>query len=284
MQILSEERKNAIQLSWLSFLEAVYAFAPWQRVVLVGCVVALVPGYWLLRVGARAAYGWNYQKYHITARPAFQNPEPLQVSAPSILPVRNGSYTAYAKVVNPNLRISATQFVYTATFYTTSRTQIYQTSGQAYVGPGAEVWVVLPAFASPETPVTGTIEVASVVWQQKFSVPEVLLSAPDPIRFGEAGGVRLEGVLVNGSSYTLGSARLVVMVEDRAGRVIGVGDRTEFTLLPRERRGYVASIPGIALEQIGRVVTVAYTNASDLSNIQVEAVGNVLQDDRPTVR
>ncbi len=284
MQILNDERKNALQLAWLSFLEAVYTFAPWQRLVLVACIVALVPGYWLVRVGTRAVYGWAYQQYAVEPRPAFQDPQPLQVSAPTILPVRNGSFMAYAEVVNPNLKLSATRFVYTATFYTSSRTQIYQTAGEAYVAPGGRVWVVVPAFSPEETPVTGTMELSALTWQQKFSVPEVVLSAPDPIRYGEAGGVRLEGVLVNASSYKLGSARVVVLVEDRSGRVIGVADRTEFSVLPRERRGYVVNIPGIQLETIGRVVAVPYTNTTDLSNIQVQTEQGVLQDDRPRTR
>lgn len=284
MQLLNDERKNALQLAWLSFLEAVYAFAPWQRLVLVVCIVALVPGYWLVRVGTRAVYGWVYQKYEVTPRPAFENPAPLQVTAPALLPVRNGSFMAYAEVTNPNLKLSATRFVYTATFYTTSRTQIYQTAGEGYVGPGGKAWVVVPAFSPAETPVTGTLEIGTVSWQQKFTLPEVALSAPDPIRYGEVGGVRLEGTVVNTSSYKLGSARVVVMVEDRSGRVIGVADRTEFSLLPRERRGYVVTIPGIQLDAIGRVVTVPYTNVSDRSNIQVQTEQGVLQDDRPQVR
>ncbi|MBP9686225.1 MAG: hypothetical protein KBD66_00290 [Candidatus Doudnabacteria bacterium] len=284
MQILSEERKNTLQLAWLSFLEAVYAFAPWQRILLVACVVALVPGYWLFRVGVRYVYGWGYQKYHVAARPAFLDPQPLQAAVLTILPVRNAGFMAYAKVSNSNLRISATQFIYTVTFYTAERTSIYQTSGQSYVGPGGEVWVVVPLFTPTETPVTGVLEITNVSWQQKFTIPEVLLTAPDPIRFAEAGGVRLEGVLVNGSSYKLGSARVVVLVEDTNGRVIGVADRAEFSLLPRERRGYVVHIPGVELDGIGRVITVPYTNTSDLSNIQIEANSEVRQDDRPQVR
>lgn len=284
MQLLNDEQKNTIQLAWLSVLEALYTFAPWQRLVLVGCIVMLVPGYWLVRVGTRIAYGMVYKKYQITARPAFEHPQALQAGALTILPVRTGSYVAYAKVSNPNLKIAATQFVYTAVLYTAQGTQAYHASGQAFVAPAGDVWVVLPAFTPAEVPTSGALEIAAVTWQQKFSLPDVPLAAPDPVRFSEEGGVRLEGVVVNNSPYRLGSVRVVLLVQNRAGAVVGVADRTEFSVVPREQRGYVVRIPGVRLEDVARVVAVPYTNTSDLSNIQVANGGAVQQDDRPAAR
>ena len=269
MQILKEETKNNIQLVWLTVLEGVYSFAVWQRMLVVGCIVLLLPAYWLVRVGTTYAYGLYYARHEVESRPAFQDPQPLVASPATVLPARTGGYVAYAKVSNPNLAVSATQFVFSVSFYSADKKQVYQTSGQSYVAAGKDAYVTVPLFSTTEVPSTGTVTIGATRWQKKFFVPEVVVTTSDPARFAEADGVRLEGFLTNTSAYKLGAARVVFLVEDASGRVIAVADRTEFSLLPRERRAYVISLPGQQLGSIARVVPFVYTNVTDISNIQV---------------
>lgn len=268
MQLLSDENKDSMRLAWLSTLEALYTFAPWQRVILVFGLVMIIPAYWIFRVGTRSLYDYNYKSYELVAKPAFTDPKAAQVGAVSMLPVGGGGYSAYAKVSNPNLKLSGTQAVYTARFFNSGNKQVYQTSGQFYLAPGKDTYIVVPRFQSTEVPTRGEVEVGNVRWQQKFQVPEISLSTPAPILFAENGGTRLEGIVVNNSPYKLGAVHIVVFLYDSAHKVIAVSDRSEFTLLPRERRAYVLHFSGVTPDQVAKAEPTPETNAADVSNIQ----------------
>lgn len=229
----------------------------------------IIPAYWIFRTGTKAVLGQVYKKYEVVARPAFTNPLPLNMGAVTVLPAAGGGFTAYAKVTNPNAKLSGTTASFQARFANSAGQQVYQTSGQFYIGPGGETYIVVPRFLSSEQVRSGAFEVTNVRWQQKFSVPVVGLSAPAPIVFAEKDGARLEGTLINNSPYKLSSARLVVFLYAADGTVVSVGERAEFTVLPQERRAYVLRFPGVEPGSFARAVPVVVeTNTSDVSNIQ----------------
>lgn len=268
MNLFSPETKDNLRLGWLSMQEALYTFAPWQRVVLVFGIIMIIPAYWIFRVGAKTIYSQSYKKYHVAATPSFTDPQPLQLGAVAILPVTGGGYTAYAKVANPNLKLSGTFARYVAKFTGQTGQQVYQTNGQFYVSPGKETYIIIPRFAPAEPVVAGTLEIADVKWQQKFQVPEINLSVPAPTAFEEPGGTRIEGIVVNNSPYKIGAVRIVVFLYDAAGKVVGVSDRSEFTVLPRERRAYVLQFKGVSPEDFSKIAAFPETNAADVANVQ----------------
>lgn len=281
MQLFSQETKDNLHLAWLSLVEALYTFAPWQRVVLVLGIVMIVPAYWIFRIGTTAAYGYAYKKQAVTARPSFTNAKDLQVGVPVVLPVAGGGYIAYAKVVNPNLTLSATQATYSVKFFSQNGQQAYQTSGQFYVLPGKDTYVVVPLFRTSVPPVTGKIEITSSTFQQKFQTPEVSLTAPAPVSFPEKEGVRLEGVVINNSPYKLSAVHIVMFLYDASNRVIAVSDRSEFAVQPRERRAYVLHFPGLTTDSYASAIPIAETNTADVANIQSLDNSLQLQDIKP---
>lgn len=281
MAFPSDETKDNLHLVWLSLVEALYTFAPWQRVVLVVGIIMIIPAYWIFRVGATSAYGYAYKKSALIARPSFTDAKDLQAGPVVVLPVAGGGYIAYAKVVNPNLKVSATQATYSAKFFGQNGEQVYQTSGQLYILPGKDTYVVVPRFNSPAATVSGKLEITSVKFQQKFQIPEVSLTAPTPTVFTEKEGVRLEGVVINNSPYKLAAVHIVFFLYDANNKVVAVSDRSEFTVQPRERRAYVIHFPGIAQSDFVRAVPVAETNTADVANIQSLDNSLQLQDIKP---
>lgn len=281
MAFPSDETKDNLHLAWLSLVESLYTFAPWQRVVLVLGIIMIIPAYWIFRVGTSSLYGYSYKKSALIATPSFTNPLDLQAGPVVVLPVKGGGYIAYAKIANPNLKLSATQATYSAKFMSQNGQQAYQTSGQFYILPGKDTYVVVPRFNSPAPVATGSVEITSVKFQQKSQIPEVTLTAPAPTTFSEKEGVRLEGVVINNSPYKLSAVHIVFFLYDANNKVVAVTDRSEFTVQPRERRAYVLHFPGITERDFVRVVPVVETNTADVANIQSLDNSLQLQDIKP---
>ncbi len=281
MQLFSDETEDNLRLAWLSLVEALYTFAPWQRVVLVLGIIMIIPAYWIFRVGATSVYGYSYNKKALIATPSFTDAKDLQVGPVVVLPVTGGGYMAYAKVMNPNLKLSATQATYTAKFFSQNGQRAYQTSGQLYVLPGKDTYVVVPRFNSAAPATTGKVEITSVRFQQKYQTPEVSITTPTPTVFPEKEGVRLEGVVINNSPYKLSAVHIVFFLYDANNKVVAVSDRSEFTVQPRERRAYVIHFPGVTQDDFVRAVPIAETNTADVANIQTLDNSLQLQDIKP---
>ncbi len=267
MAFPSEETKNSIRLSWLSLLEGLNSFEPWQRVLLIGGIILIIPSYWFMRLGTKTAYDHIYKKYQVAPHGAFQNPQALLISTPTVLAV-SGGYMAYAKVTNPNLSLSASNVPYTAKFYNANGQQVRVSSGQFYIMPGKDTYIIVPKFLSSEKINSATVETTEVKWQQKFSLPTVAFSAPSPTIYEDKDGLRFEGVVTNESSYQLGAVHIVLFLYDAQGQVVALGDRLEYKLTSHERRAYVLRFPGLARSSVARALPMVETNTADVSNIQ----------------
>ncbi len=267
MAIQTSEIKDNLRLAWLSLLEALYTFSPWQRLVLVSGLFLVIFGFLIFKFGAKIAYNSSYKKYELSAKPAFVDPLAPTVEQTSILALLDNRYIAYTKIVNNSLYLSGNG-VYRAVFRGESGRQVYETTGSFYILPGSDAFVVVPSFRSAEVPVTGQITIQDITWQKKFVIPDVSLGTPAPIKFSEGSGTRLEGLVINNSPYKLGRVRVVVFVYNQQNQVIGISDYSAFSVVPAERRAYVLHFPGLPLSDIYRVVPMAETNSADVSNIQ----------------
>lgn len=273
MALLSEDTKDNLRLVWVSIMEGLYTFSPIQRVILIGAVVFIIPGYWLFRVGAKAGYAHAYKKYEVTATPSFVNPANLSLGRVAVLPV-SGGYMGYAKVTNPNLEISATHARYKVRFLNSRGTQMYETTGTLYVPAAKDTTIVFPRFTTTDAVASAQLEVTNVQWQKKLALPKVDLNAPAPVPFEEAGGVRLEGVVTNNTGFKIGAVRVVVFVYNEHDEIVAVSERVESDLASRQRRAYVLHFPGMTKSQFNRIVPIVDTNTADSGNINLGDVPN----------
>lgn len=269
MENPTSDIKNTLKLSWLSFLEALYSLSPFQRLLAIGAIVFIVPGFWLARVGSDTVFTYIYNGRLVEATPSFQSPVPLRVGQMSILPI-SGGFTAYAEVSNPNFELSATKASYVVNFYDTAGQKVLDKVGQTWVEKGGQTTVVIPRFSSGSTVTRGELVFSSIKWQKRLQTPAIKLSAPEPVVTETATGIKLEGQIINNSSFTLGSARVVVFVYNSQNRPLAVAERFEFTLKPSERRAYVLNFAGISKTDTFRVVATADTNVSDVVNVGVD--------------
>lgn len=267
MAVTITEIKDNMRLAWLSLLEALYTFSPWQRLVLVCGLFLVFFGFFIFKFGSRIAYNYSYKKYELVTKSAFRDPVASTVDTTTILPLLDDRYIAYAKIANNNLYLSGSG-TYRAVFRASNGRQVYETTGSFYLLPGLATFVVVPSFRAVETPVTGEISIQDATWQKKFVLPDVRLSTPAPIKFAEGSGMRLEGLVINNSPYRLGRVRVVVFVYNQSSQVIGVSDYSVLSVNPSERRAYVVHFPTVSPNAVYRVVPMAETNTADVGNIQ----------------
>jgi hypothetical protein len=272
MSLLSEEQKSNIKLVWFNILQALYNFPPIQRVLLVFGILALIPGYWLTRVAAKTYYNWDYGKRAVAAHRSFENPRQLTVDTTDIFTLDDGRYVAYAKITNPNLDLAGYVIPYTVAVNNSKKERMYRTSGQTYVLPGESQYITTSAFQSPSEPVEVVVEFGDVHWQKRLAIPQVRLATPAVTFSDAAGGLQLEGSVVNNSPYELASVRLTFLLYDTSGKIIGVTQRDELSVRPNTRRTFPQMWPaGILAREVSKVTPIASTNSLDAKNLNVEA-------------
>lgn len=274
MAFPSEEFRYNMKLAWLSFVQAVYSFPPLQRVVLVFGIIALIPGYWAARLVADSYYSQSFARSNITAHPSFTSTLPLQASRVTTLPIGEKSFMGYSQITNPNLDLSVSSGTFTFTFKNKKQETLYTSSGKFYLLPGQEQYIVSPRFTPPEVVDSATLEVSQLHFQKRFDIPKISLATPAVTITDLAGpvaGVRLEGAVSNESPYVLGAVRLTFLLYGPSNKLIGVVQRDEFTVRPKERRTFPQEWPGLKKSDIVKVDPVATTNALDISNLQVDS-------------
>lgn len=279
MDILPTSSKDTVKYGWLSFLEGLYSLSPLQRLLVVGGLVLLIPGFFLVRFVTATAFGFYYENKTAYATTSFTSVSDLQVGTFTLLPVLGG-YTAYVEVSNPNFEISASKASYVVTFFDEAGRKVLDKTGVTWIEKSGKRTVVIPRFSVGGNIARAGLKFTDIKWQKKVEIPEVALAAPDPVVFeNQGGGMRLEGQVQNLSPYDLGSARVVTFLYNSQKQLVGVSERYEFSLRPGERRAYVLNFPDLKSFDIFRVVTAADTNALDPNNVTANVSGLQLNRD-----
>lgn len=269
--MLPDETKYNIKLLWFNVLQGLYRFPPVQRIILVFGLLALLPGYWAVRLAANTYYSWTYNKQVPAAHASFANPIPLEFSAVRFFPLLSGQYIAYAEVENKNLDLAVFSATYTVAVTNASGQQMYATTAKTFLLPGEKQYVITPAFTSPEAPTAGSVTVSDVHFQKRLAIPEVRLLTPAVSYRDAVNGLEIEGSVVNQSPFTLGKVRLTFLLYDRQNNVVGLIQREESTLRPNTRRTFPQIWPGnVTARDISRIEAVASTNVLDAGNLGIE--------------
>ena len=272
MALLNDETKYNIKLVWSTIIQSFYGFPPLQRVVLIFAIVAILPAYWIARIGAGAYYSHAYKKTEVVARRSFESAQALVVSSVKIISLNDGSYVAYAKVSNPNLDLALYNGFYKFNFSNKKGEQVYSSQGQLYLLPGQDQYLLAARFTPPDQVFSGSLQITEMHWQKRFEIPKVSLVTPAAILVDspDTTGVKIEGSVINQSPYELGVIKVTFLLKDRTGAVVGIVQREEKTVRPKERRAFPQDWPGHYKAEIVSVETLATTNALDSGNLRVD--------------
>ena len=255
-------------------LKTTVQFLPtWQRVLLYGFLVLLIPGTVALRYGSEIYFSKAYSREALTAHPSYEDPSSLQQSKVTIVHNVNGTSSAYAMITNDNLDLAVENLPYKFTFYNDSGEEVGTSTGKLYILPNQKKWLVASKVQSIQPIASGKLSIEKPNWQKRLTVPEIELKMAEPYVYEQVNPLATvtEGAVVNNSPYTLKQVSLVFVLYDANNKVIGIVSREEFPLEPYERRAYKIQWPGIYQNDVKRVGLEAYTNSLDPDNISVVA-------------
>lgn len=259
----------AIQDGLFKFKQWFTGLPKWEQTLLVTLLILLIPGVIALRYGTELYYTKSLNKYSLAAHPAFDAPEPIQVSSAKIVQNFNGTVSAYAEVTNRNLDLAAESLKYTFHFLNAKEEEITQASGETYLLPDEKKWIVISRVQSLQNISSATVQVEQPTWQKKLQLPEVALRMSEPYVYEEVNplATTAEGSVVNNSPYNLKQVTLQLILYDKNNKVLAVTTREEYTVKAFERRAYKLQWPGIYKSSVDRIELQAYTNTLDPNNL-----------------
>jgi hypothetical protein len=150
---------------------------------------------------------------------AVAGPEALRGRAVQVFGAESGRAVLLARVVNPNADFAADPFSYSFVVHgkegrvvetTTRKTEVIHASEQEYLFE-SEVSTPEPSIGDVELTLSGTM------WRRASEVPRPQLSASQVVTDAGENGVRVRGVVENGSPFAARTVRVVALLFDQWG-------------------------------------------------------------------
>lgn len=117
---------------------------------LVVTIIAVVPGYYLLKAGFVSLVMSAYDKPELINSVVIR--QPLEVTGKGIFDLGNRAYSGYVKIRNIEYDWGVPKQSYTAEFKTTGGTIITKVEGSTFILPSSEKLIVFSRFSADRTP------------------------------------------------------------------------------------------------------------------------------------
>ena len=281
MSMLKQKLEIEVEEAELAAQKTLSSFPKIARWFLILGILAILPVYFTAKKISYNIWAKRYAQGQLTAKPSFANPLPPKASAVSLTTMGSGVYGAAVELANQNLELSASNISYAFNFYNSQKQLLYTYAGHAFLLPDEKKYVVLPRFTATEAIAYTEFQIdPNITWQKRLNIPEVKILTGVPNSYHEFSprAFVLEGDFTNQSPYALKQIRLNFILLNRLGKIIGVSQRTEFTVAPFERRSYKQLWPNLFAEGLTEMKVVAETNVLDPENLSTPQAGNSASD------
>ena len=269
MAYLREKIELSAAEAQLRASEALSGYSPPQRNLLIFCLVAIVPAFFIAKYGAYYYYLNDLNKNLLIAHASFSVAAPPTVGKVYITKAAD-NYAAAIQLTNNNLDLSLEKQSYQFNFYNQAHEQVYTEPGKLFLLPGETKYVVVPKVNSTDPIVSAELQLpGSLHWQKRLSIPQVKLVANTPHLYNQSDPLAFvaEGDIYNDSPYRLLQIEISFLLYNSGGQVVAVSERTESDIKPFERRTYKQLWPGIYSTDVSRALVQAETDALDNQNI-----------------
>ncbi|MDB4940356.1 MAG: hypothetical protein JWO40_781 [Candidatus Doudnabacteria bacterium] len=246
-------------------------FSKFNRRAFFVLIILLIPIYFVAKFAVAEVYLNGFSKNEITAHQAIVQALPVQIVETKALTMVGDNYSAYALIKNPNQDLSTKELKYKFIFLDAAGKELGSDSDKTYLLGGEQKYLILPNIHLKQQPDQVQVEITDPVWKRRFSIPNILIKAgipqyqdqTDPI------GFTLQSNISNQSNSTIGAVRISAVVFDKNNKIIGVNQRTENTLAPKEVRDYKMFWPiPLATQVSGTPRIIIETNVLDPENIK----------------
>ncbi len=273
VQVNVQEAVLGVQEKSFSFLNEFGNLPVWKQRVILAIAILIIPVYLIARLGTEQYLSSKYGRMALSEHSAFTAELPPSIGKMTVIHNPNNSYSAVVTVTNPNIELSANDITYTANFTNSSGATVNTSKGTLYLLPNEKKYVVFPNINVGSGNVSaGTIKLDNINWQKKLSIADVKLRAAEPILSDQSNPLTFvaQVSIINDSPYQIASARIVFLLYDDNGQIIGVSQRDENKLVPFGRRSFNQLWPGLYKDQVKKVQIIPTTNSLDPQNITID--------------
>lgn len=274
MDYLKEKIELSIAEGQLEAQRVFINFSPLQKVIVIFGLIAAIPGFIAIKAVVYHSSYASFKKAEVMAKPSFQNAQAPTIGPVTLIRNGDGSFGAAVQITNNNLSLSLEKFSATFIGFNANHQEIYRAPLEITLLPAQNKFVVITPIHSTQDITTATIDIPTTIpWQKRFSVPSVTIqpssvtvsSQTNPLTF------TAQGTVYNNSPYLLNKVEIAFLLRDINGKIIGVSQRSEFTVKPFERRAYVQIWPDMQSNAVAKVEVLPFTDTLDNTNISLPA-------------
>jgi len=288
MSLIKDKIELELEVAEYKAQQTLLNFPPVLRWVLIICLLAIIPGYFIAKKISYTYWSKTYAQYLIASKPSFTNPQNPVVGDTTILSLGKDVYGAATLITNPNLDLSLPETSYDFIFYNSKNEQIYKESEKLFLLPDQRKYIVVPRFASKD-PVTKTEMVFKdeLRWQKKTTIRNIKLTTIVERKFNQISPPAFitEGNYYNPTSFQISKIRLTFLVYNNANKLVAVSRRDDFSISPYERRSFKQLWPNLYIDdKNSKVVVMAETDVLNSANITTDspAPGSSSSLERPS--
>ncbi len=186
-----------------------------------------------------------------------------------IVPAGEGNYDVLAEIHNPNPLFGGKKVYYTVTMKDAGDAKLLTRSGQAFILPNANKYIVEVEWQTPQAPARVDVTIDKVEWVKftTFTAPQIVVRNQ---RFGliqsGPGYAEAFGLVSNDSSYDFHNVTINVILFDQRDVPIAVNKTVQNTLDAQTQREFRLTWPSAFPGTIVRSEMEAETNVFDSSN------------------
>ena len=259
-------------------LKAAKTFSSFPAVVkwaIVLLSIACIPAYFIAKTASEKIWLARYQAGSVKAKPSFSNPLAPQISGLQLGRPSAGTYSAWAKISNPNLDLSLDNAGFKFNFYNSQKQLIFsypddKSPEKFFLLPNQSKYLTVPRFSTAEPIAYPNLTFdQNLPWQKRLAIPKVDLIAPKPQirRQDSPKALIVEGYFVNNSPYGLKRVTLTFKLLDAQNKIIDVTRGAAFTVAPFERRAYNQPWPELSAAGADHAEVTADTDTLDPGNL-----------------
>ena len=180
-------------------------------------VVAVVPSYFLFKLGFVALAMSNYKAPQIVYSIAVK--EPLQLMDEQILQLSNNTYLGYFKIKNINFEWGVNSQAYTVEFRTNGGTVLSKTQATTFVLPSSEKIVVVPRFTADQRPDQIMVTLGETDFTRKPAI-EVNLTQERVVLQNNPDGLVVSLGIRNQTPFTIKRVDMPVLVYNSRNEIV----------------------------------------------------------------
>jgi hypothetical protein len=218
-------------------------------------ILGIIPSYFVNKLIARNVWGSKLKTLQIQAKTSFVSTQDLIFKETLLASYPDGSFGAAAKIINPNPDLSLDNLTYSWKFFDALGQEVQalnqnDLSGSTYILPKSTKYIAAPKILVQSAINKAQLTISQPLkWQKKISLPSIKLSASpgtagqqtSPVTFS------IDSKIYNNSPYKIKEAQIIFLAYDQNQNLLAVSKRSEYDLIPYEKRSFKQLWPGLYL-------------------------------------